>query len=73
MTAAAQKITAIDTEPIPSADDEVWFTRCPVPTPFAIALQTGAISRALSGAGLSWRALQESSDPDTHGSHFTHR
>jgi len=58
--------------PIPSAQDEVWYTRCPVPTPFALALQTGALADEVTGAGLKWRALQESSDPATHSSHFTH-
>lgn len=66
--------TAIDLDrPIPSADNELWYTRCPIPTAFELALATGAFERELDGSGLSWLPIAASPDPATHQSHFTHR
>ncbi len=61
------------TAPIPSGADEVWYTRCPIPTAFEVALGTGLFDEEFSGGGLTWLALAESPDPDVHRSHFTHR
>ncbi|MBB4662184.1 ABC transporter substrate-binding protein [Conexibacter arvalis] len=58
---------------IPSADDELWYTRCPIPTAFELALATGAFEREFDGSGLSWLPIASSPDPATHQSHFTHR
>ncbi len=58
---------------LPAADGELWYTRCPIPTAFEIALERGDLPRALSDAGLAWRQLAESPDPAVHQSHFTHR
>lgn len=59
--------------PIPSADDELWYTRCPIPTAFELALATGAFEDEFAGSGLAWLPIAQSPDPATHQSHFTHR
>lgn len=59
--------------PIPSGEDELWFTRCPIPTAFEIGLAQDRFAPALADLGLSWIQLTESDDPAVHQSHFTHR
>lgn len=59
--------------PIPSADDELWYTRCPIPTAFELALATGSFDEEFAGSGLAWLPIAQSPDPATHQSHFTHR
>jgi ABC-type nitrate/sulfonate/bicarbonate transport system substrate-binding protein len=59
--------------PIPSAPDEIWFSRCPTPTTFGLALQRGVIgNRAPGFAQRRWLALQQSPNPATQRAHFTH-
>lgn len=58
---------------IPSADHELWYTRCPIPTAFELALASGAFEREFEGSGLAWLPIAQSPDPATHQSHFTHR
>jgi ABC-type nitrate/sulfonate/bicarbonate transport system substrate-binding protein len=59
-----------------SAHDTVWYSRCPVPTPFAIALKKGWLHQAVSDAShcdqLTWRSLAESRDEKIRAAHFTH-
>lgn len=57
---------------IPSADSEIWFTRCPVPTGFGLALARGDFDREFGAGPISWLQLQSSPDVETHRSHFTH-
>lgn len=58
---------------IPSGDDELWYTRCPVPTAFEVAQARGLFDAELEGSGLRWIPLATSDDPAVHRSHFTHR
>jgi ABC-type nitrate/sulfonate/bicarbonate transport system substrate-binding protein len=52
---------------------DIWYTRCPVPTPFGLALQLGWIEEEFAGeSDVVFRALQTSSDPKVHQSHYTH-
>lgn len=59
-----------------TAADTVWYSRCPVPTPFAIALKKGWLREAVAHAGscdpLAWRSLAESHDEAIRAAHFTH-
>lgn len=48
----------------------VWYTRCPVPTAFSIAIRTGRIDAALSPLGVSVHSLLDSTDPKVRQSHF---
>lgn len=53
--------------------DELWYTRCPVPTTFGIALQRGWLEREFPrDGGLAFRALQESGDRRVLQSHYLH-
>lgn len=63
----------------PSDDASIWYSRCPVPTPFAIALKKGWLHEAFSQSSassscdaLAWRSLGESRDEKIRAAHFTH-
>lgn len=44
--------------------DEIWHSRCPVPTPLAIAVQQGWVEKTLhKQCGVKLRSLQESNNP----------
>jgi ABC-type nitrate/sulfonate/bicarbonate transport system substrate-binding protein len=52
---------------------DLWFTRCPVPTAFTLALQLGLFDDEFSGSdGIQFLSLQQSPDPRVHRSHFDH-
>lgn len=56
-----------------SASHDIWFTRCPVPTAFTLALQLGLFDDEFSGSdGVNFLSLQQSLDPKVHRSHFDH-
>src|SRR5471032_1870261 len=50
----------------------LWYTRCPAPTPFGIAIQQGWLQDEFRNDGIDIQALQDSSDPVIRQSHFTH-
>jgi len=50
----------------------LWYTRCPAPTPFGIAIQQGWLQDEFAADGIDIKALQDSSDPVIRQSHFTH-
>lgn len=52
--------------------DTLWYTRCPAPTPFGIAIQHGWLGEEFAADGLQVRALQDAADPAIRRSHFTH-
>lgn len=51
---------------------DLWYTRCSVPTAFALALRGGGLRDALASAGVALRSLAESTDPATRQAHFDH-
>ncbi|WP_176595342.1 MULTISPECIES: ABC transporter substrate-binding protein [Sphingobium] len=52
--------------------DEIWFTRCPVPTATGIAYKLGWLTESFEGDGITLRTLQESgSELGRH--HYDHR
>lgn len=44
----------------PSQPDEIWFTRCPVPTATGIAYKLGWLTEAFEADGIALKTLQES-------------
>ncbi len=50
--------------------DTVWYTRCPVPTAFSLAVEQGWIDDAVAGEGLVARSLSASPDPAIRQAHF---
>ncbi|WP_335972309.1 MULTISPECIES: ABC transporter substrate-binding protein [Streptomycetaceae] len=59
-----------------SATDEIWFTRCPVPTATGIAADRGTLAAEFAPDGIAVRSLRDAAaDKDGDGlplSHFTH-
>jgi ABC-type nitrate/sulfonate/bicarbonate transport system substrate-binding protein len=51
---------------------QLWYTRCPAPTPLGIAIQQGRLREEFAREGFDLKALQDSSDPAIRESHFTH-
>lgn len=51
---------------------EVWFTRCPVPTPLGLAHRLGLLDSAFEDAGIALRSIGDSGDRAVRESHFTH-
>lgn len=51
---------------------QLWYTRCPAPTPFGIAIQQGRLKREFADEGFDVKALQDSADPVVRQSHYTH-
>ncbi|MFT4199838.1 ABC transporter substrate-binding protein [Gordonia sp. (in: high G+C Gram-positive bacteria)] len=54
-----------------SARNPVWFTRCPVPTAFSVAVATGRLPQRLAELGVDFHSLATSTDSATRTSHFT--
>ena len=56
--------------------DELWFTRCPVPTATGVAADRGRLTEEFAPDGITVRSLQEldRTDPADRltGTHFTH-
>lgn len=52
--------------------NEIWYTRCPVPTPLGIAINQGVIDRDLGELGITVRSIQDTTDPDVRASHYDH-
>lgn len=51
---------------------ELWYTRCPVPTPLGIAVQRGWFADEFASAGITLRSIQESGDDKARESHYDH-
>ncbi|MFK4870393.1 ABC transporter substrate-binding protein [Novosphingobium sp. ZW T3_23] len=63
------------TQPAPSASsapDEIWFTRCPVPTATGLAYKLGWLTEEFAAEGIPVRTLQEST-PEIALRHYDHR
>jgi len=67
MATALQSNTSASAKP-----DEIWFTRCPVPTATGIAYKLNWLTEAFAADGIAVRTLQESgSELGRH--HYDHR
>ncbi|MFT4266337.1 MAG: ABC transporter substrate-binding protein [Xenophilus sp.] len=62
--------------PAAAADAAVWYSRCPVPTPFAVALKLGWLQQAVEALHGPQRyafcSLGDSRDERIRAAHFTH-
>ncbi len=52
--------------------EEIWYTRCPVPTASGLAQHFRWIHEAFEREGIVVQSLRESQDPAVRRSHFTH-
>ena len=50
----------------------IWYTRCPVPTAFSIALRNGWFDEEFAADGIEVSSLLKSSDRVVRESHFDH-
>jgi ABC-type nitrate/sulfonate/bicarbonate transport system substrate-binding protein len=52
--------------------DTIWYTRCPVPTAFSVAVRLGWLDEEFGRDGIAFRSLASSSDTTVRQSHFDH-
>ena len=52
--------------------DELWFTRCPVPTATGIAADLGRLTAEFAPDGITVRSLQDVPDAVAGDTHYTH-
>jgi len=52
--------------------DTLWYTRCPVPTAFGIALRLGWLHEEFARDNIAFRSLSQSADRKVRESHFAH-
>lgn len=51
---------------------EIWYTRCPVPTPVGLAVQLGYLDEAFAREGVTLNSIIDSQDRAIRTSHFDH-
>jgi ABC-type nitrate/sulfonate/bicarbonate transport system substrate-binding protein len=51
---------------------EIWYTRCPVPTPVGLAAQLGYLEEGFRKEGVTLKSIIDSPDRDIRQSHFNH-
>jgi ABC-type nitrate/sulfonate/bicarbonate transport system substrate-binding protein len=51
---------------------EIWYTRCPVPTPVGLAARLGLLDEAFGKEGIALRSIIDSPDRNIRQSHFNH-
>lgn len=51
---------------------EIWYTRCPVPTPVGLAAQLGYLEETFAEEGIALKSIIDSPDRDIRRSHFNH-
>ena len=52
--------------------NDLWYTRCPVPTPLGIAIQLGWFADEFADDGIELHSIQETTDANARESHFDH-
>lgn len=50
----------------------LWYTRCPLPTASAVAIDQGILQRSFDRIGVQVRSLLSTADPKVRQSHFDH-
>lgn len=55
-----------------STKKNIWYTRCPVPTAFSIALRNGWFDEEFAPDGIEVNSLLKSTEPAVRESHFDH-
>lgn len=51
---------------------EIWYTRCPVPTPVGLAVQLGYLDEAFGREGIALKSIIDNPDRAIRTSHFDH-
>ena len=55
-----------------NAISEIWYTRCPVPTPVGLADQLGWLRETFKEEGIELKSIIDSPSRDVRQSHFNH-
>lgn len=55
-----------------TAISEIWYTRCPVPTPVGLAAQLGLLDETFRKEGIELKSIIDSPNRDIRQSHFNH-
>ncbi len=55
----------------PATAPDLWFTRCPLPTAFSIAVHTGRLHAAAAARGIRLHSLRASASETIRRAHFT--
>lgn len=55
-----------------NAISEIWYTRCPVPTPVGLAAQLGYLEEGFRKDGVTLKSIIDSPDRNIRQSHFNH-
>lgn len=55
-----------------TSEDQLWITRCPVPTASSVAFDRGLLERDLAPLGVAVASLQDAPDRATRDAHFHH-
>ncbi|MDK4715080.1 ABC transporter substrate-binding protein [Rhizobium sp. CNPSo 4039] len=55
-----------------NAISEIWYTRCPVPTPVGLAAQLGYLEDGFRSEGVTLKSIIDSLDRNIRQSHFNH-
>ncbi|SCB45170.1 ABC transporter substrate-binding protein [Rhizobium multihospitium] len=55
-----------------NAISEIWYTRCPVPTPVGLAAQLGYLEDGFRSEGVMLKSIIDSPDRNIRQSHFNH-
>ncbi|WP_349962737.1 ABC transporter substrate-binding protein [Rhizobium sp. ZPR3] len=55
-----------------NAISEIWYTRCPVPTPVGLAAQLGYLEDGFRSEGVTLKSIIDSPDRNIRQSHFNH-
>ncbi|WP_028747535.1 ABC transporter substrate-binding protein [Rhizobium mesoamericanum] len=55
-----------------NAISEIWYTRCPVPTPVGLAAQLGYLEENFRKDGVTLKSIIDSPDRNIRQSHFNH-
>jgi sulfonate transport system substrate-binding protein len=71
MTVTTERLATREFEKSSSVD-ELWYTRCPVPTASGIALDLGLLRDEFATSGIVLRSIRDSEDPRVNISHFDH-
>jgi ABC-type nitrate/sulfonate/bicarbonate transport system substrate-binding protein len=58
--------------PTSSRPEELWYTRCAVPTPLSLAAQFGWLDQEFAPDAIRIRSLRESTDEAEKASHYDH-
>jgi len=53
--------------------ENLWYTRCPVPTPLGLAAREGWIEKEFAPDNIGIKTLQDTQDPELRESHYDHR